>query len=100
MPPWAIDRALRTVRENIDGLPDEFVSHDLRHYVASVLIACNADIKTVQARMQHASARTALDTYTHLLPDADESTRSAIGNVIASRMDSSFPATADGLRTK
>jgi hypothetical protein len=50
--------------------------------------------------MRHASARTALDTYTHLLPDADESTRSAIGNVIASRMDSSFGATADGLRTK
>jgi hypothetical protein len=29
-----------------------------------------------------------LDTYGHLWPDADESTRSAIGAVITARMDS------------
>jgi hypothetical protein len=37
----------------------------------------------------------ALDTYGHLWPDADESTRTAIGAVIAGRMDSA----ADPLRT-
>jgi len=72
--------------------------HDLRHYLASLLIASGADIKTVQARMRHASARTTLDTYGHLWPDADESTRSAIGAVIAKRMDS-VGTTTDGLRT-
>jgi hypothetical protein len=51
--------------------------------------------KTVQARMRHANARTTLDTYGHLWPDADESTRSAIGAVIVKRMDS-IVATADG----
>jgi hypothetical protein len=45
------------------------------------LTACGADIKTVQARMRHASARTTLDTYGHLWPDADESTRTAVGAV-------------------
>ena len=60
--------------------------HDLRHYLASLLIASGADIKTVQARMRHASARTTLDTYGHLWPDADESTRTAVGAVIAERM--------------
>jgi hypothetical protein len=49
----------------------------------------------VQARMRHATARTTLDTYGHLWPDADESTRTAIGAVIAGRMDSA----ADPLRT-
>ena len=49
--------------------------------------------------MRHASARTTLDTYGHLWPDADESTRSAIGAVIAERMDS-LGTTADGLRTQ
>jgi hypothetical protein len=39
------------------------------------------------------------DTYGHLWPDADESTRSAIGAVIAKRMDS-LGTTADGLRTQ
>jgi hypothetical protein len=33
--------------------------------------------------MRHANAGTTLDTYGHLWPDADESTRSAIGAVIA-----------------
>jgi integrase len=83
---WVIEKAMRTVRGKIEGLPDTFSFHDLRHYLASLLIASGADIKTVQARMRHASATTTLDTYGHLWPDADESTRTAIGAVIAERM--------------
>ena len=91
--PWIIERAVRDAKTKID-LPEQFTFHDLRHYLASLLIASGADIKTVQARMRHASARTTLDTYGHLWPDADESTRSAIGAVIAERVDS-IEATAD-----
>jgi integrase len=58
------------------------------HHLASLLIAGGADVKTVQARMRHASARTTLDTYGHLWPDADESTRAAVGAVIAERIKS------------
>jgi integrase len=86
------------VRAVWDGLAEGFSFHDLRHYLASLLIASGADIKTVQARMRHARARTTLDTYGHLCPDADESTRSAIGAVITERMDSIGNA-ADALRT-
>jgi integrase len=93
---WIIERAIRDARDKIDGLPEGFTFHDLRHYLASLLIASGADIKTVQARMRHASARTMLDTYDLLRPDADESTRSAIGAVIAERTKS----TADQLRTR
>ena len=57
-------------------------------------IASGADIKTVQARMRHALATTTLNTYGHLWPDADESTRTAVGVVITARMDS-LAATAD-----
>ena len=95
--PRIIAAAMRNVREQVDGLPEEFTFHDLRHYLASLLIASGADIKTVQARMRHASAATTLDIYGHLWPDADESTRSAIGAVIAARM--ALGATADALRT-
>ena len=88
--PWMIERAVRAVKDSGDlQLPDEFSFHDLRHYLASLLISSGADIKTVQARMRHASAKTTLDVYGHLWPDADESTRCAIGAVIAARMDSS-----------
>lgn len=99
--PWLIDRAVRQAKADIAAaeadvadedkvvtLPEGFTFHDLRHYLASLLIASGADIKTVQARMWHVSARTTLDTYGHLWPDADESTRSAISAVIAGRMDS------------
>lgn len=87
--PWTIERAVRAARPGTSGLPEGFSYHDLRHYFASLLIADGADIKTVQARMRHESATTTLDTYGHLWPDADESTRSAVGAVGAERMDSS-----------
>jgi integrase len=86
--PWVIQRAIRDVREKIEELPEGYSFHDLRHYFASVLIASGADIKTVQARMRHALASTTLDVYGHLWPDADESTRTAIGAVIAARLES------------
>jgi len=38
--------------------------------------------------VRHATARTTLDTYGHLWPDADESTRTVISAVIAKRMKS------------
>lgn len=63
----------------------------LRHYFASLLIASGADVKTVQARLRHASAKTTLDTYRHLWPDHDESTRAAV--------EAAFAARADSLRT-
>jgi integrase len=39
LPPWALERAIRTARGKVDGLPDGFRYHDLRHYFASLLIA-------------------------------------------------------------
>ena len=79
----------------MDGLRDGFRYHDLRHYFASLLIASGADVKTVQARLRHASAKTTLDTYGHLWPDRDESTRAAVDAVLAAR-----PANpADSVRT-
>jgi len=46
--------------------------------------------------MRHATARTTLDTYGHLWPDADESTGTAIGAVITEQLK----ATAYPLRTE
>lgn len=86
--PWSVERAVRSTRQRVDGLPAEFRFHDLRHYLASLLIASGADVKVVQARLRHASAKTTLDTYSHLWPDADESTRAAVGSVLAARADS------------
>jgi integrase len=85
-----LPRALRVAAANIADM-----KRRQEQYLASLLIASGADIKTVQARMRHASATTTLDTYGHLWPDADGSTRTAIGAVIAERMKTA----ADQLRT-
>ncbi|WP_402371429.1 site-specific integrase [Isoptericola rhizosphaerae] len=93
--PWQITRAVRDARTAAD-LPDEFRFHDLRHFFASLLISAGADVKVVQARLRHASAKTTLDTYAHLWPDTEEATRAAVAGVLAARMASP----ADSVRTE
>jgi integrase len=90
--PWTIEREIRRARVKVDGLPEGFRFHDLRHYYASLLIASGADVKVVQHRLRHASAKTTLDTYGHLWPDTDESTRTAVERAMSARL-------ADSLRT-
>jgi integrase len=82
--PWTIERAVRAARAGV-GLPDGFRFHDLRHYFASLLIASGLDVKVVQARLRHASAKTTLDTYGHLWPDRDNTSRAAVAAVYRDR---------------
>lgn len=84
---WAIERAVRAARPTIPGLPEGFRFHDLRHYLASLLIGNGLDVKVVQHRLRHGSAKTTLDTYGHLWPDSDESARAAVGAVLAARAE-------------
>ena len=76
---------MRGARAKVEGLPAQFRFHDLRHYFASLLIASGLDVKVVQARLRHASTKTTLDTYGHLWPDKDESSRAAIAAVYTAR---------------
>ena len=78
--PWAIERAIRAASVTVDGLPAGFRFHDLRHYFASLLIANGCDVKIVQTRVRHANATTTLNTYGHMFPDNDETTRSAVSS--------------------
>jgi integrase len=81
--------------EKVDGLPDGFRFHDLRHYFASVLVAGGCDVKAVQAAMRHGTASMTLDVYAGLWPDADDRARSVASAALAKRP----AAAADGLRT-
>ncbi|CAN5577591.1 site-specific integrase [soil metagenome] len=63
-------------------LPPRSGLHSLRHYYASLLIRFGESVKTVQARLGHASAAETLDTYSHLWPDSDDRTRDAIDSVL------------------
>ncbi len=73
--------------EGLRGCRPASASTTCRHYFASLLISSGADVKVVQARLRHASAVTTLDTYGHLWPDSDQSTRAAVAAVFTARAD-------------
>lgn len=81
---WRRARSAATAKKVVvrDSTP-----HDLRHYAASVLISSGLSVKAVQLHLGHASAVTTLDTYAHLWPDAEDTTRAAleagIGRVVS-----------------
>lgn len=81
------------------GLPVGTGLHALRHYYASLLIRYGESVKTVQARLGHASAAETLDTYSHLWPDSDDRTREAVDSVLGaagtSSADTEIAARAD-----
>ena len=60
------------------GVPRDLTFHRLRHTYASLLIHRNVHEKVLQVRLGHASAAETMDTYGHLYPDTDQSTRTAI----------------------
>ncbi|WP_371654166.1 MULTISPECIES: tyrosine-type recombinase/integrase [unclassified Streptomyces] len=59
-------------------VPDGASLHDLRHFYASLLIKHRENVKTVQKRLGHAKPSITLDTYTHLWPDEEDTTRAAV----------------------
>ena len=75
----------RWIEHDPDVLGDcrSLVADDEEH--ESLLIASGADVKTVQARPRHASAKTTLDVYGHVWPDRDESTGTAVDAALAAR---------------
>jgi integrase len=63
-------------------VPDGASMHDLRHFYASALIKNRESVKTVQRRLGHSKPSITLDTYTHLWPDDEDTTRAAIEAVL------------------
>ncbi len=51
---------------------DEVRFHDLRHTHAALLVAEGTHPNVIQSRLGHASIRTTLDVYGHLLEGLDE----------------------------
>lgn len=64
------------------GAPETTGLHDLRHYFASLLISHGESVKVVQERLGHASAMETLDTYSHLWPASEDTTRAAVDEVL------------------
>ncbi|MGW6744150.1 tyrosine-type recombinase/integrase [Streptomyces sp. NPDC055025] len=76
----ALQAAEREGRKPVE-LP-HMVTHDLRHFYASALIAGGASVKQVQLVLGHASAVITLRIYAHLWPGEEDRTRTVMDAVL------------------
>ena len=81
--------------ESAPVLPAGATFHDLRHFYASLLIRHGESVKTVQARLGHASAAETMDTYAHLWPDSEDRTRAAVDTVLGAPTAQARPSGTD-----
>ena len=84
-----VRRALQAGENKAAGREDRkpvelphMVTHDLRHFYASALIAGGASVKQVQMVLGHASAVITLRIYAHLWPGEEDRTRSVMDAVL------------------
>jgi integrase len=91
--PWFSREVWRPAVAKVKAAPAGTGMHDLRHFYASLLIRHGESVKVVQSRLGHATAAETLDTYAHLWPDSDDTTRTAVDSVLKIK-----PA-ADSVRT-
>ena len=57
--------------------------HDLRHTCATLLLCKNINPKIVSEMLGHASIAITLDTYSHVLPDMQDSAVKAMEEVLS-----------------
>ena len=78
--PITPERVTRRFRRLCDRLELEHVRlHDLRHYVATRLIAAGVPVRTVSGRLGHADASTTLNIYAHFVEATDQEAAALLG---------------------
>jgi integrase len=80
--PWHPDstsRAFRRVCQQA-GVKDVRL-HDLRHYVATRLLAAGVDVRTVAGRLGHRNPSTTLNVYSHFVPETDQEAAETLGRI-------------------
>ncbi len=80
--PWRPDSTTRAFarlcrRAGLEGVR----LHDLRHYVATRLLASGVDVRTVAGRLGHRDAATTLNVYSHFLAGADREAANVLGRL-------------------
>jgi integrase len=80
--PWHPDSTSRAFRKICEQAGITGIRlHDLRHYVATRLLAAGVDVRTVAGRLGHRNASTTLNVYSHFVPEADQDAADALGRI-------------------
>lgn len=91
--PWwpsSMSREFRAARDAV-GLDGRMTLRNVRHFVASVLLAEGVDVRTTAGRLGH-GANVTLGVYAHVLTEADDEA----AGVVAGVLDRAREAKADG----
>lgn len=82
--PWFPDSASRRFRQACQRIDLHGVRlHDLRHYVATRLLAAGVDVRTVSGRLGHRNAATTLNVYAHFVPETDQEAAEVLARLIS-----------------
>ncbi len=80
--PWRPDSTTRAFARLCNKAGLEGVRlHDLRHYVATRLLASGVDVRTVAGRLRHRDAATTLNVYSHFLAESDREAANVLGRL-------------------
>jgi integrase len=80
--PWHPDSTTRAFRRICQQAGITGVRlHDLRHYVATRLLAAGVDVRTVAGRLGHRNPSTTLNVYSHFVPESDQDAADALGKI-------------------
>jgi integrase len=80
--PWHPDSTSRAFRRICQKAGVTGVRlHDLRHYVATRLLAAGVDVRTVAGRLGHRNPSTTLNVYSHFVPEADREAAETLGRI-------------------
>jgi integrase len=80
LPNWATKQFTAALRAA--GLP-HFRLHDLRHFMATEMLAAGVPIATVSQRLSHARASTTLNVYAHSVPGGDRRAAETLAAILA-----------------
>ena len=84
--PWLPNRVTKTFIGHLRRAGvGRFRLHDLRHFMATQMLAHGVAVVTVSQRLGHARASTTLNVYGHCIPGADRDAARFIANLITSR---------------
>ena len=80
--PWHPDSTSRAFRRICQQAGVKEVRlHDLRHYVATRLLAAGVDVRTVAGRLGHRNPSTTLNVYSHFVPETDREAAETLGRI-------------------
>jgi integrase len=74
------DQAVHSRRRDA-GLAN-FRLHDLRHFMATQMLAAGVPIATVSQRLSHARASTTLNVYAHAVPGGDRDAAETLAKIL------------------